>query len=99
MMVMVTRSVEETVERVVRDYFTRESIDSVLVAHEVDIDDETILKVTIVISSHFGVADERRMLGLVRHIRSALAEQEQDDFPMVDFMSMADARKMGLATA
>ena len=98
-MMIDTQSAEDIIKRAVRSYFTREAIDSVLVTHETDADEDNVLKVTIVISDRFGGVDEGRILGLVRHIRYALAEQKQDDFPMVDFVSMAEARKMRLATA
>lgn len=60
-----------------------------------DEDGDDILNVIVVIQRGCE-PDTRRMLGLVRHLRSRLQEAANEAFPIVSFISRRDADKAGL---
>lgn len=93
------KTVSEIVEKVVRSQFSSDFIQSVSVDRQKGNDGEPSFKVTVIVNGQFTKADQQKMLGLVRHIRSELSEDHWKEFPVVDFMSRADAMKMGLEAA
>ena len=90
---------EDVIEQVVRDQFSRDAVESVAVDRTLD-DGERAFKIVVVCGKNFSRDDDKKMLGLVRHIRSALRTHESEindfatAFPIVDFLSASDAAKM-----
>lgn len=91
---MSMRHLEDIVERVVRGRFSAGAVHSVKVSHDVDDDGDRILRIVVFCDKAFDASDERKMLGLVRHVRSELAAVENDEFPMIDFVSGKDSAKI-----
>ncbi len=92
---MDVRGSKEIIEQVVRSRFSDGSINSIYVSDETDYDGDKVLKITIVFSKAFNSDDREKMLGLVRHIRSELVNVEDNTvFPMVNFISYAEASKI-----
>ncbi len=84
-------TVDDVIERVVRSRFPNVQIDSVEVVPDVDLDGDRMLRITVVFDGQAGDLDPARMAGLVRHIRSALPASEANSFPLVTYMTRAEA--------
>ena len=91
---MAERKVSDIVEAVVREQFPNSAIQSVQVASDVDDEGDTILKILVLLDGDFNKVDNAKILGLVRHIRSELSSSNENGFPIVNFLSSADAVKM-----
>lgn len=81
-----------------RDEFGDSNIIDVHVDEDVDYEGDDIYRVTIVFNSKTGSLDPKKMSGLVRHIGSELKENMYR-FPVLSFVSKAEAGKLGIATA
>lgn len=92
----------KSLERMVRDLFTERfkeiSVNRVSIKPDLDDDGDHVLRVMIVLETDKPL-DGRKLVGLVRHLRSRLAEQDTDDFPLISFVSKSEISKMNLETA
>lgn len=87
--------IEKIIGDVARAQFPR-SLEAVRVIEDTDADGEPIYRVTVVLDTAKEL-DSQKASGFVRHIRPKLMEREQFRFPLVRFMSKADARKLAAA--
>lgn len=65
---------------------------SVMAMRDEDYEGEEILRVTVVVDSPPSAFDPKRVVSLVRYLRPRLAEHHEEAFPLISFMSKADAR-------
>ena len=84
-------AITEIVSDTVREQISESVVDSVFVESGRDSDGEPVLAVTIVLKKGAS-PDKRKMVGLVRHIRSRLIGEEA--FPIVSFVSKQEAKKL-----
>lgn len=87
------------VERTIRDRFSDVTIESVRIVEDVDSDGDPILVITVVYEAKGGKLDPHKTAGLVRHLRPQLIESNQRSFPILRFMSRADAARLKSAAA
>ena len=90
------KALTELVEAVIRRQFSDGVIHAVAVKPDVDHDGDAILRVTVVVEKEVKTLDSGKKLGLVRHLRPELAEVGIEDFPIVSYMTKADAAKLNL---
>lgn len=90
--------IKTIIERVVRERLADGNIQDVIVVRETDYQDESVFRVTIVFDRK-GPLDPYKTAGLVRHIRHALLDREESTFPIVAFVSKAEAAGMRPAAA
>lgn len=83
--------VKEAIRRVAAERLSDARIVSVEVREDTDFDGDPIFVVTLVVDAAEHRLDRRRVSGLVRHIRSKLAEINEYSFPLVSFISKSDA--------
>ncbi|MBB5518074.1 hypothetical protein [Amphiplicatus metriothermophilus] len=83
--------IRDIVEQVVKDRFPDARILSVSVNEDEDFEGERILRVTVVFDSATGLLDSQRAASLVRHMRPKLREAGEEAFPILSFISKADA--------
>ena len=81
----------ELVESVVRQRFPDHEIDLVDVRADVDEDGDHVLIVTVTFDPAAGEPDREKVTSLPRYVRHALAVKERPPFPVISFMSKADA--------
>ena len=86
------------IERIVRERLSDGNIQSVSVVRDTDHQDETVFRVTIVFDQK-GPLDAQKTVGPVRHIRHALLDRGESTFPIVAFVSKAEAARMRPAAA
>jgi hypothetical protein len=91
----IRRIVRETVER----QFPKEGIVDVVVRPDTDSYGDEVLRITVVLADRKRDLDQDRLVGLVRHLRSRLADVQQEAFPLLTFISDSDAKKWKLETA
>jgi len=84
------------IERTVRERFGDGLISSVRVVRETDHDGDDVFRVTVVFDSKSPL-DAHKTSGIVRHIRHRLIERDEHTFPIVAFVSKADAGKNAAA--
>jgi hypothetical protein len=93
---------QAALEKVVRDLLVERFGDAVIgrvsVKPDIDSDGDRVLRVMVVIDSG-GALDRKKLVGLVRHLRSRLTEENAYEFPLVSFVSKAEASKLKFATA
>lgn len=82
--------VKEAIRRVATERLSGAQIVSVEVREDRDFDGDPIFVVKLVVDSADQKLDRKRVSGLVRHIRSELAELEEYSFPLVSFISKTD---------
>ena len=87
---------KETIYDLLCERFSKEAINSVVVKSDRDSDGDRVLRIIVVLEvNHRKLIDGRKMVGLVRHIRTKLDEtQSIDDFPMISFVSKKEAGKL-----
>ena len=90
--------IKTIIERVVRERLADGNIQDVTVVRETDYQDEAVFRVTVVFYRE-GPLDPYKTAGLVRHIRHALLDREESTFPIVAFVSKAEAAGMRPAAA
>ena len=90
--------IKTIIERVVRERLADGNIQDVTVVRETDYQDESVFRVTVIFD-HKGPLDPHKTAGLVRHIRHALLDIEESTFPIVAFVSKAEAAGMRPAAA
>lgn len=91
--------IKELVSEIVRGEFENAKIESIDVTEDVDSDGDPILRITVVFDPSGDGLDSQKMVGLVRHLRPKLAENNIVSFPLVRFVSKADADKLKRAAA
>lgn len=84
--------IEGLISRIVAQQLSGAAVETVSVRQEIDDDGDDILRIVIVLDRKPSVADQAKMLGLVRHLRSGLAEAASRSFPLLSFVSKQDAR-------
>jgi hypothetical protein len=84
------QSARDTIERIVRNRLSTDAVDAVWVREGEDNDGNQVLRITVVLKKPLRSVNRREMIALTRHIRSAI---RGDRFPLVEFLSMSDARK------
>lgn len=94
---MTKAEVEKAIEEIIRNQFADSRIEAVRVEEDTDFDGDNILRVTVVFGGRKGV-DPIKAKGLVRHIRSNLAD-DQLAFPVVAFRSSSDDKRLKAAAA
>lgn len=82
--------VKQLIRRVATERLSGAQIVSVEVREDKDFDGDPIFIVNFVIDSANQKLDRKQVSGLVRHIRSELAELEEYSFPLVSFISKTD---------
>jgi hypothetical protein len=86
-----TREIAEAIEGIIREEFADVAIEAVHVVEDVDYQDDTVLKVTVVFDKKGGL-DPRKTAAIVRIISNKLGDKGEDSpFPIVSFVSKADA--------
>jgi len=81
---------KQAIETVVRSRFPSIDIRHVLVEEGEDHDGDPVLFVKIVFDAPLEHLDPARLSGITRHIRSRLAELNEDRFPHSRFISLSD---------
>ena len=89
-----SKALSALVGNIVKRQFSEAVINNVDVKPDVDSDGDAVLRVTIVFETNDKTLDRNKMVGLVRHIRSELAEIELESFPLVSFVAKAEAAKL-----
>lgn len=88
---MVKRNVRELIKRVVQARLQSVHVLDVLVDSGEDFDGDDIILVKVVVNAPASSFDPKKMAGLVRHLRDALAEEaDEHDFPMVSYVTHRD---------
>lgn len=90
---------KQAIEDVVRDRFRGADLQAVEVRDDVDSDGEGILRVRIVIDLAQAESDASAMSGFVRHLRPKLAALGETRFPVMSFISRADAERFSAEPA
>lgn len=90
--------IEAAIRSALSDTLGGARIVSVQAEQAVDSDGEDILNVTVVIDAASKI-DPAGLAGVVRRIRPKLDELGERRFPMLSFLTEADARKLGLEAA
>jgi malate/lactate dehydrogenase len=86
----VTTAITKLIEDVIRDEFG-EVIESVSVVEARDYQEDRVFKVTVVFDKRGGL-DAKKTAAIVRHIRQKLGrDEERMPFPILSFVSKADA--------
>lgn len=88
--------IEAIIKDVALNQFSEDAIESVTVEEGTDFDGDPVFNVTVVLKSTRGF-DAHKASGFARHIRPRLMERDQYRFPLVRFMSKADADRLAAA--
>ena len=91
--------VRQTINDIVRRRLTSARIVNVDVRSGFDSDGDPVLRVTVVFASEPTAQDTKKMVGLVRHIRTGLNRSGADSFPLLSYVSRREASKLELAAA
>ena len=65
---------------------------SVDVSEDFDHDGDAIIRIKVTFRANNQKLDASKVKGLIRHLRSALAEKNDDRFPVVSFQTDIDAK-------
>lgn len=79
----------KAIETAVRNWLSDAVVSAVQIAHGVDSDGEDIIHITIELKPN-AKPDRRKMVSLIRHLREQVTDQA---FPLIEFMSPADAKR------
>ena len=96
---MTNRELEEIVGRVVREQLAPNSVEWVRVSPAIDYNGSDILDVIVTLPDDMSGINYPRMLGVVSRLRDALAESDVHAFPIIDYVSKSDAKRLGLGAA
>ena len=88
------KALTELVEAVVRRQFSDAVIHAVAVKPDVDHDGDDILRVTVVVQDGVERLDPEKVLDASGSIWSALDEAGIESFPIVSYMTRADAARL-----
>jgi hypothetical protein len=90
----VTDEIANLIEGIIRDEFADAAIESVRVVEALDYQDDRVFKVTVVFDKKGGL-DPHKTVAIVRHLREALKDKgDRLPFPIVYFVSKADAASL-----
>jgi hypothetical protein len=93
------RDLEGIVERLLIERFPGAGVDRVLVYSDTDSDGDSVLKITVVLSTAPAVLQKEGLVSFVRHLKSKLNEVDVSQFPILSFVSKTEANKLRLATS
>lgn len=93
---MVADDVQSVIGEVIRERLEPVKVISVHAIRDDDLDGEEVLRVTVVVDSPASAFDPKRLSSLVRYLRPKLAERQERAFPLISFMSTADAKAFAL---
>ena len=93
---MVADDLQSVIGEVIRERLEPVKVVSVHAVRDDDLDGEEVLRVTVVVDSPASDFDPQRLSSLVRYLRPKLAEHEERAFPLISFMSRADAKAFAL---
>jgi len=86
-----TNEVAKLIERIVRDELADVTIEAVKVVEALDFQDERVFKIMVIFDQKEGL-DPKKTSGIARHIRNKLMEtNDNSPFPVLSFVSKADA--------
>lgn len=83
------------IEDTIRDRLSTEAVERVLVRDGEDNDGDPVLRITVVLKKPLRAVNRREMIGLTRHIRTALKDNNR--YPLIEFLSLGDAKKRAAA--
>jgi hypothetical protein len=86
------------IDRIVRSQLADGNIQEVSVVEDADYQDQKVFRVTVVFDLK-GSLDPKKTSGLVRHIRHELLDRDENTFPILTFVSKADAARIKTAAA
>jgi hypothetical protein len=90
----------KVIEAVIRERFVDAGIEAVRVNKETDYDGDAIFRVTVVFNPKDNhPLDAHKTASITRHIRHKLLEEHEEAFPILAFVSKADAVGAGSAAA
>src|SRR5687767_4644468 len=87
------REIKDLIAEVAREQFPNADVQAVHVKEDWDADGDPIYRVAIVFKSAHGL-ERLKTSSFVRHLAPRFEEQQDDHFPVVSFMTEADARKV-----
>jgi hypothetical protein len=93
------RRAQEIVEDVIRSRMAGSEIVQIHITEGEDHDGDPVLRVMVVFDPAKGRLDPRRMAGLARHLRSRLGPDGVAPYPVFQFVSKSDAKKLSHAAA
>lgn len=93
---MIEKHVQRIVKQVVQDHLQSGHVVDVLADRGEDFDGDDIIRVTVVVNAPASAFDPKKLAGLVSHLRDALGEVHEYDFPMVNYV---DQREFDLVIA
>ncbi|WP_131196831.1 hypothetical protein [Lichenihabitans psoromatis] len=88
--------IQSVVDEVIRDRLQPVQIVSVHTVRDEDFEGDDIIRVTVVVDSPASAFDPARLSSLVRFLRPRLAEISEKSFPLISFMSKAEAKALAL---
>jgi hypothetical protein len=85
-------SIKKIVTETLRAQFNRIKILDVQVHEDVDLDGDEVLRIDVVFEGHL---DPRKLSGVIRYLRPKLDEVHESAFPLLSFISSAEAHTRG----
>lgn len=93
------QKIVEIVEQEAQKRFAKAMIDRVVVTEGADGDEESILKIYVVLTDPDKI-DPRKVVGFIGHLRNALeGEAGEKRFPLISYFSKGDAEELFPETA
>ena len=93
------RRAREIVEEVIRSRMAGSEIVEIRSAEGEDHEGDPVLRVMVVFDPAKGALNSQRMTGLARHLRSRLGPDGAAPYPVFQFVSKSDAKKLSHAAA
>ncbi len=84
---MVEEHVQALIERVVKAELQSAHVVQVHVKRGEDFDGEDVIRITVVVDAPASSFDPRKLAALAGHLRDALADAAEFDFPMISYMN------------
>ena len=82
------------VRTLLTERFPEANVSDVIIQPDMDGDGDKILRITVVLASRPELLDRDNLVGFVRHLRPRLATVNENDFPLVSFVSVREAGKL-----
>jgi hypothetical protein len=86
-------SISELVEQVVRFHLSNVTISTITTSEDVSRHGDPLLRITVVFDSPDQSLEAEKVIVVTRQLRLALAERGSDEFPLVSFVSLREAKK------
>lgn len=93
------RKLEQVVKTLLAERFSGTSIHKVAIKSDTDSDGDKVLRITVVLESDTSTLNREALAGFVRHLRPKLEDIHAEEFPLVSFVSKAEAHKLQLEPA